>query len=40
MEEIEKVKESVAKLLSLRNIKSVIYVDEEFGSELYKDKYI
>ena len=40
MEEIEKVKENVAKLLSLRNIKTVIYVDEEFGSELYKDRYI
>ena len=40
MDEIIKIKESIAKLLSLRNIKSVIYVDEEFGSEIYIDKYI
>lgn len=40
MDEIIQIKESIAKLLSLRNIKSVIYVDEEFGSEIYIDKYI
>ncbi len=40
MDEIIQIKESIAKLLSLRNIKSVVYVDEEFGSEIYKDKYI
>lgn len=40
MEELEKIKERVSKMLSFRNIKKVVYVDEEFGSQLYKDKYI
>ena len=40
MEKQEQLKANVSKLLSLRKIKKVVYVDEEFGSQLYKDKYV
>ena len=36
----EQLKAIVSKLLSLRKIKKVVYVDEEFGSQLYKDRYV
>ena len=40
MGNLEQLKAIVSKLLALRKIKKVVYVDEEFGSQLYKDKYV
>lgn len=39
MEEIERNREIISQLLLLRSIKKVVYVDEEFGTQLYQEKY-